>query len=322
MRVLTCDEQQGYKVRVCLRKAVTEEIQDTKLCAVTQDCLCPPNMYLLCSSQPPAHWQHELYCRDVTLCSIKHRFNGLLHLSISLVGLALPPKLGLVIYGVLESNAPIFCLSTGGWTEQLQKWCFSPSSSRQPVAAEPPWRCPWCWREQKHQSRSPPPRSSRNREGLKQGRGRHHVYLIQLRSLWGLPWENAAKEGGSKPVWYSRGKPTLCPYWIQLISQLSEWWSSQTVFSAHDCKEQEVCYGSVKWCNITEKKKINEPWFYFQCLVMFFTSEWQTEEEKWHFRGIWLTHFYNFSFAFYVKVWKWMCVLAKVESQQELRGRK
>lgn len=55
--------------------------------------------------------------------------------------------------------------------------------------------CPWCWREQKHQSRSPRSFSTRRGHGLK---GEVPcVYLIQLGSQWGLPRDRAAEKGAA-----------------------------------------------------------------------------------------------------------------------------
>lgn len=158
-------------------RGVAEEIQGTKLCAVTQSCLCLLKICLFVLSEPPAQPTHESHCVDVPLCSMQHRLNGPLNLLIFPVGSAPSMQSWIVIYGVVESNTPISCLGTGVQWDQLQmatvrvlqRWCASPSSSRQPVAVKSPppplQRCPWCWREQKHQSRSSPPRSSRAGRG-------------------------------------------------------------------------------------------------------------------------------------------------------------
>lgn len=69
------------------RETVTKEIQGTKLCVVTQSCLCLFNICLFCLSEPPAHWHmnYTAWC-DVSLCFIKYKLNGQLNLSIFLVG--------------------------------------------------------------------------------------------------------------------------------------------------------------------------------------------------------------------------------------------
>lgn len=127
--------------------------------------------------------------------------NGLLNLS----GWAssLYPKL--VIYGVVESNTPLFCLSTGVVVRTaaeivtvrvLHWWCASSSNSRQLVAAKPPGAV-----HSAEENKSIKARAlllaSLVRGGAELWRGRHHVYLIQLGSLWGLPWEKAGKKGAA-----------------------------------------------------------------------------------------------------------------------------
>lgn len=127
-------------------RGVAEEIQGTKLCAVTQSCLCLLKICLFVLSEPPAQPTHESHCVDVPLCSMQHRLNGPLNLLIFPVGSAPSMQSWIVIYGVVESNTPISCLGTGVQWDQLQmatvrvlqRWCASPSSSRQPVAVKSP----------------------------------------------------------------------------------------------------------------------------------------------------------------------------------------
>lgn len=56
MTVLNCDVNQRHAVCVwaCFEED-TEEIHHTKLCVVTQSCLCLLNICLHCLSGPPAH---------------------------------------------------------------------------------------------------------------------------------------------------------------------------------------------------------------------------------------------------------------------------
>ena len=191
-------------------RGVTEEIQGTKLCAVTQSCLCLLKICLFVLSEPPAHPTHELNCADVPMRSMQHRLNGPLNLLIFPVGSVPSIQSWIVIYGVVESNTPISFLHTGVWWDQLQmatvrvlqRWCASPSSSRQPVAVKPPHPSPALSVVLKRTKASKPELSSSllsSREGPELWRGRHHVYLIQLGSLWGIPWEQAAKKGAAGP---------------------------------------------------------------------------------------------------------------------------
>ena len=185
-------------------RGVAEEIQGTKLCAVTQSCLCLLKICLFLLSEPPAQPTHESHCVDVPLCSMQHRLNRLLSLLIFPVGSAPSIQGWIVIYGVVESNTPISCHGTGVQWDQLQMatvrvlqwWCASPSSSRQPVAVKTPTHpSPALSVVLKRTKASKQELSSSllsSGEGPELWRGRHHVYLIQLGSLWGLPWEQAA----------------------------------------------------------------------------------------------------------------------------------
>lgn len=113
----------------------------------------------------------------------------------------------LVIYGVAASNTPVFCLSTRVEWEQLQtqrlsECCSgdggSSSSSRQLVAAKPLGAVHGS-EENKSIKAGALLLAPLVRGGAEQRRGRHHVYLIQLGSLWGLPWERPAKKGAAGP---------------------------------------------------------------------------------------------------------------------------
>lgn len=80
----------------------------------------------------------------------------------------------------------------------LQWWCISLLSSGPLVTASLSWCCPWCWREQKHQSWSPsPPRFFSTRRGQGPKGEVPCVYLIQLGSQWSLPRDRAAKKGAA-----------------------------------------------------------------------------------------------------------------------------
>lgn len=125
----------------------------------------------------------------------------------------------------------IFCglwISDRAVGKMLQWSSDSPSSTRQPVAALKPPAAVHGAEENKSFKAEALLSALLVRGGADVGRGRHHVYLIQLGSLRGLPWDVPGKEWSCRPVEQRRWAQPSALHWIHLISQLSECWSSQT----------------------------------------------------------------------------------------------
>ena len=120
--------------------------------------------------------------RTVALCSIKYRLNGLLNLSIFQAIYGQPQRMNVMRTAVEIATVRV-----------LQWWCASPTSSRQLVAVKPPGAVHGSGENKSIKARALL-LAPLVRGGAELWRGRHHVYLIQLGSLWGLPWEQAAKK--------------------------------------------------------------------------------------------------------------------------------
>lgn len=131
------------------------------------------------------------------------------------------------------------------------------------VAASLSWCCPWCWREQKHQSRSPspppPPRFFSTRRGQGPKGEVPCVYLIQLGSQWSLPRDRAAKKGAAglsnkdiqpKPL-PRLNPPHYSAEWGSIVSnadltQLSQAWTHQKAGERKiDTKISKLLFSSI-----------------------------------------------------------------------------
>lgn len=120
--------------------------------------------------------------------------------------------------------------------------------------------------------------------GAELQRGRHHMYLIQLGSLQGLPWELPAKkkkgkEMGLQACLTKTFNRDLCPCWIHLISQLSECWSSQTVsLQIWGGTDFLLTWAGVRKKKILSKAKQSVP--FFCCSLCWWVFGEQTDQEQ------------------------------------------
>lgn len=124
----------------------------------------------------------------------------------------------------------------------LQWWCIALLSSGPLVAESLSRCCPWCWREQKHQSRSPPLCSFSTRRGQGLKGEVPCVYLIQLGSQQGLPRDRAAKKGAAG-LSNKDMQPKPLP-WLNSPHYSAEWGS---IVSNADLTQHQGMVASEVW---------------------------------------------------------------------------